>query len=45
MLTGLQLRCASEDCSGGMQACSNLPEEPLASHGISMPAPLHVAAG
>lgn len=29
MLTGLQLCCASEDCSRGMQACSNLPGRAL----------------
>lgn len=29
MLTGLQLHCASEDCSRGMQACNNLPGRAL----------------
>lgn len=29
MLTGLQLRCASEDCSRGMQVCSNIPGRAL----------------
>lgn len=29
MLTRLQLQCASEDCSRGMQACSNLPGRAL----------------
>lgn len=42
---GLELRSAGGGSPGGIEQAAMFQEEPVASLGLPMPAPLHVAAG